>query len=160
LQALDAAPKGTVLVIDNVAAESEAMGGDIFAEAAKSQGLAGIVVNGAVRDIDGFRSIDLPIYSREVTFVCSKVARVRARQVPARVNFSGVEINPGDWVFGDSDGLLVVERQAVSIALSAALALEERESALKQQLAQGRRLADIANLHAYLEGRGDLLGGF
>ncbi len=156
LQALYTAPRGAVLFINNVAPVSEALVGDIFVLDAARRGLGGIVVNGAIRDLDDIEELGVPVFSRSVTFISAKTAVSPSRVVPDRVSVSGVEIVPGDWIFGDNDGMLVVRRQHVSAVLNGALVVEKREAALKVAIASGQSLGDLSGLPGFLAGQGPL----
>jgi 4-hydroxy-4-methyl-2-oxoglutarate aldolase len=62
LQAMDAVPPGWALLIHNRSQTSEALAGDIYCTAAAAQNVAGLVIDGAVRDIEFFETLDLPVY--------------------------------------------------------------------------------------------------
>ena len=156
LQALDAASEGDVLVFQNTAETSEALAGDILVTAMKHQGLAGLVVDGAVRDTDTLPALGVPVFSRSVRFVSAKTAQVPAASVPSTVHLGHVPVRPGDWLFGDGDGLILVEEQYLSAVLNAALLLEKKEQAFKSQLAAQQRLGEICGLSAFLNGSGPL----
>jgi regulator of RNase E activity RraA len=142
--------------------------GDIFATAAQSKGLAGLVVDGAVRDLDALAGIGLPVFSTEVTFVSAKTAVCKAVELPHAIEiddyrpafepFAGnrVEIRHGDWIFIDSDGALIVAKRYVNAVLAAARMLHQREESLKSELRQGKNMAELIGLHDFVAGRGSL----
>jgi 4-hydroxy-4-methyl-2-oxoglutarate aldolase len=156
LQALAAAPAGSVLYIANVAERSEALIGDIFAEAAHEQGLAGIVVDGAARDLADIGSMNFPIFSTSVTFVSARTTRMPCDTVPQQVRSGGLVIEPGDWIFGDPDGFCVVPASRVDAVLMGAEVLRKREVKLKERLREGDRLDVLTGLDNFLAGTGDL----
>lgn len=156
LQALDMAPKDSILFIHNVAEQSEALAGDIYVTAAKSQGISGIIINGAIRDIDFLAEIDLPVYSRDVTYVSAKTAQVPAAELPSCIDFEDFTLELGDWIFADSDGLLVVKEKHLSAVFNGAVILQNREQELKDRLKKGERLGELCGLRDFLEGRGPL----
>lgn len=156
LQALHAAPEGHVLFVHNRAESSEALAGDIFVKDAKNARLGGLVVDGAVRDLDDVRRLDFPVFSRSVNFVSAKTAEKPAAEVPEPVRLGSSVVKPGDWVFGDNDGLLVVEARFVSALMHGAQLVEEMERALKGRLDAGERLGDVCRLSEFLEGTAPL----
>ncbi|GIF42909.1 RraA family protein [Actinoplanes xinjiangensis] len=157
LQALASAPAGSVLFLHNTTTPSEALAGDIFVTSAAVQGLAGIIVNGAVRDLADLRDIDVPVFSTEVTFVSARTTATRSETVPAVVDIGGATLRPGDWIFADEDGFLVVEQHRVSAAITAAAVLRQREDGLKEAIRDtGRTLADLTDLTGFLNGEADL----
>jgi 4-hydroxy-4-methyl-2-oxoglutarate aldolase len=157
LQALAATPAGWVLLIHNLTSPSEAIVGDIFAASAEVQGLAGIVVKGAVRDLQDLQDIHVPIFSTEVTFVSARTTDRRAEQVPVPVELGGATIKPGDWLFGDPDGFLIVEAERASAVVTAGAVLRKREDGLKTAIRRDRQsVAELTNLSGYLDGTGQL----
>ncbi|WP_158271827.1 RraA family protein [Methylosinus sporium] len=156
LQALDQAPPGWVLYVRNVAPESEALAGDIFMSAMRSQGLSGLVVDGAVRDIGSFDATTPPVFSRSVTFVSAKTAKAPAGETPTTLDYGAYRIEPGDYVVGDADGLLLIKQQYLTAVIVGARHLLAKEFELKERLESGRRLGDLIGLSAFLQGNGPL----
>ena len=153
LQALAAAPPGWVVLIANRTSPSEALVGDIYTLAAQTQGLAGIVVAGAVRDLADLSGMTIPVFSTSVTFVSARTTDRKAERVPVEVQVAGVPVAPGDWLFGDPDGFLVVTPAEV---MTAGRLLRDREEKLKAALREGRRLATLTGLDDFLAGTGPL----
>ena len=129
-RALDLAERGDVIVVDAGGDLTTAIMGDLMLAHAKQRGVAGLVVNGAVRDLDSIRAQDLPLYAAGVTH------RGPYKDGPGEINvavaFDGMVVEPGDLVLGDADGVLGVPFDAVPAVLAAAeakKALEEKEMA-------------------------------
>jgi 4-hydroxy-4-methyl-2-oxoglutarate aldolase len=169
LQALDEAEAGSALYIRNTAPDSHALMGDIFATAARAKGLAGVVVEGAVRDLDALQAIGLPVFSTEVTYVSAKTAVCKAVHLPHTIDvadyrpafepYDGVKraaIQQGDWIFADSDGMLAIQKRYVTAVITAARLLHQREEALKSELRSGKPLGSLIGLQDFVAGRGDL----
>jgi 4-hydroxy-4-methyl-2-oxoglutarate aldolase len=169
LQALDLATEGEALFVRNAGPGSHALMGDIFTTAAKTSGLAGLVVEGAVRDLDALQALDLPVFSTEVTFVSAKTAVCKAASLPHDIDVpdyrpayqpydgtSTVAIQRGDWLFADADGMLAVKARHVGAVVTAARLLNEREEQLKAALRDGRRLGELIGLQAFVDGKGSL----
>ena len=157
LQALAAVPRGHVLVIVNRTSPSEALVGDIYLTSALVQGVAGVVVDGAVRDLEDLQEIDVPVFSTEVTFASARTTDRRADAVPATVSLGGADIAPGDWICGDLDGFLVAPAREVRAVMLAAAILREREEALRATIrGTGSTLAELTNLESYLRGEAPL----
>lgn len=156
LQALEMAPEGWVIVVHNTLEESEALAGDIYITAAKYQKLGGLVVDGAIRDIDGIKDLGVPTFSKSVNFVSAKTAKVPAARVPEEISFGKNKLEPGDWIFGDGDGLLVIKEKYLSAALASASVLLKMEKSLKETLSKGERFADVCGLNDFLSNKGPL----
>ena len=108
-----AAP-GDVLVIAT-GGSTRAVFGELFATEARRRGLAGIVADGFCRDLRGLREIRLPVFARGTTPRSgSTVSRAASG---ATIAVGGVEVSPGDIVFGDDDGLLIATEERIAAAL-------------------------------------------
>jgi regulator of ribonuclease activity A len=101
---------GGVLVIDGEGSLHTALVGDVIAELAHSNGWAGLVVHGAVRDAAALRDLDLGIKALGTNPRKSSKAGVGERDVT--VSFGGVTFVPGDIAYSDDDGIVVVAAAA------------------------------------------------
>jgi regulator of RNase E activity RraA len=111
LEILDQAEPGSILVyVMQDGLEIAAMG-NLMATTAKVRGLAGVVIDGAVRDVTEIRQIGLPVWSRRVSPATSVGRMVSVdKQIP--VQCGGVTVNPGDYLVADADGVVVVPQAA------------------------------------------------
>jgi 4-hydroxy-4-methyl-2-oxoglutarate aldolase len=111
LEILDQAEPGSVLVYVMQDAPDIAAMGNLMATTAKVRGLAGVVIDGAVRDITEIRQIGLPVWSRRVSPATSVGRMVSVdKQIP--VLCGGIEVHPGDYLVADADGVVVVPQGA------------------------------------------------
>jgi 4-hydroxy-4-methyl-2-oxoglutarate aldolase len=139
--ALEAASPGDVLVVAGGA--SRAVVGELFATEAKRRGVAGIVVDGLCRDVAGLRRLGLPFFARgTVPASGSTVSRAALNQ---RVRCGGVDVAPGDIVFGDDDGLVIAGPDRMLAALDGGEAIARAEAALLAAMGDGRALHDLTN---------------
>src|SRR5690606_25927426 len=99
---LAAAAPSEVLVIDTQGSRRAVLG-ELFSLEAVRKGLAGIVVDGLVRDTSTLRTLALPVYARGTCPQAGTINRYYETQVPVAIG--GVVVHPGDLVFGDDDGL-------------------------------------------------------
>ncbi len=126
-----------------------ALVGDLLATQAKGRGVAAILVDGAVRDVEELRELGLPIWARYV--------RVRGaeKRVPGAigeaVEVAGATIRQGDVVVLDADGAVVVERERVEEVLAAARDREERERVKREKLQAGALSYDLDDLRRLVE---------
>jgi len=115
IKALQEAEPGDVLVVDGQGGH-RALAGELFSTEAERKGIAGIVVDGAVRDIETIRKLDVPVYSRYVFPISGTTSKVCDLQIP--VTCGGVTVNPGDILFGDQDGVIVAsENELIEMIL-------------------------------------------
>jgi 4-hydroxy-4-methyl-2-oxoglutarate aldolase len=137
--ALAEAEPGEVLVVATGGSEV-AVFGELFATEARRRGLAGIVVDGLCRDVQGLRRLGLPVFARGTTPRSgSTVSRAPVRTA---IRCGGIDVAPGDVVFGDDDGVVIAPRERITAALEAAEAIGRAERAI---LASGRPLHDLTN---------------
>lgn len=105
-RALDLAKPGDILIVDGARAEDRSLAGEIMMTFAEKKGLAGIVVDGALRDLDGIRNLSIPVYARAVT------PQGPFKNGPGEINVpvccGGIAVLPGDIIVGDQDGIVVI----------------------------------------------------
>ncbi|MCC8395549.1 RraA family protein [Paraburkholderia sp. MMS20-SJTR3] len=110
--ALAIAKPGDVIVVDGKGDISCALLGEIMAAQAKASGIAGIIIDGAVRDAHELANGDYPIFSAGLN-PCGPTKSVAGR-VNAPISMGGAPVNPGDLVVGDADGVVVIARHDVA----------------------------------------------
>lgn len=142
LEAIDAAAPGAIIVIgmeDPEGSRNVAIWGGLMTAAAVTRRLGGAVLDAAVRDVEEIRQAGFPVFSRTV-IPSSTVGRfvTVARDLP--VTCGGVLVYPGDIVVGDTDGVVVVPRDAAAEVLAAARDIEETE---RQMVEAIRRTGSI-----------------
>jgi len=127
LEILDQAEPGSVLVyVMEDGLEIAAMG-NLMGTTAKVRGLAGAVIDGAVRDITELRRLQFPVWSRRVSPATSVGRMVSVdKQIP--VTCGGVTVHPGDYVVGDLDGVVVVPAAAAEKVIALLRQYDDKES--------------------------------
>ena len=144
------ASPGDVLVLTSREASRVALVGELLATQAHARGVAGILVDGAVRDLDELRALGLPIWARVVHAQGATKGEVGELDVP--VVIGGTEIRPGDLVVLDCDGALVLPRDRADEVLPLARERAQRERALRDRYAAGELSYDLNGLRTIVEG--------
>lgn len=108
-EALEGPGDGQVLVVDGAGSRRCALVGDMLVRLAIDNGWAGIVVNGAIRDSGVIAQ--MPLGLRALSTCPRKSVKRGKGQRDTEVNFAGVSIRSGDWIYADEDGLLVAHRE-------------------------------------------------
>jgi RraA family protein len=154
IKGLAEAEPGEVLVIDTQGS-TRAVLGELFSLEARRRGLAGIVVDGPVRDLRTLRELDLPVHARSACPCAGTTRDLRETQVP--VVCGGVVVNPGDIVLGDQDGLLVASEAELRALLPTAQETERKEAQVRARIAAGESLLALINYeeHAAALARGE-----
>lgn len=138
LKSVDMITDGDVLVIDGGGRQDAAVIGDIVGATIADLGCVGLVVDGAVRDLDGIDEAGLPTFARNAH------PATGSNQGPGAINVAvqvgGVSVHPGDVIRGDSSGLVVVPREQLDAVVELTRAVAEREAGWRAAIAGGRRL--------------------
>ena len=138
LKATDAISAGDVLLVDGGGREDAAVIGDIVARTIADLGCVGLVVDGAVRDVDGIDVVGLPTFARGAH------PATGSNQGPGAINVAvqcgGVAVRPGDVVRADSSGVVVVPREHLAAVVAAAEVVAGREAAWRAAIAGGATL--------------------
>ena len=141
---------GDVLVLTSPEPAPVAFVGDLLATQMQERGVSGVLVDGAVRDLDELAALGLPIWTRFVRAQGATKGEVGKLDVPVVVG--GVEIRPGDLVVMDGDGAVVVPADRVVEVGRAARERAERETAVRQRYRDGDMSYDLQGLRAIVEG--------
>jgi 4-hydroxy-4-methyl-2-oxoglutarate aldolase len=141
---------GDVLVLTSREPAPVALVGELLATQAQAQGVAGILVDGAVRDLDELAAIGLPIWTRFVRAQGATKGAIGELDVP--VTIGGTEIRPGDLVVLDCDGAMALASARVEEVLPLALERAERERAMRLRYAAGELSYDLNGLREIVEG--------
>jgi 4-hydroxy-4-methyl-2-oxoglutarate aldolase len=145
------AEPGDVLVLTSTEPAPVAFVGDLLATQAHKRGVAGILVDGAVRDLDELAALGLPIWARFLRAQGATKGMVGELDVP--VVLGGARIRFGDLVVLDCDGAVVVAAERVEEVLPLALEREERERVMRQRYLSGELSYDLQGLREQVEGR-------
>lgn len=141
---LKLAQPGDVLVIDADGVTDTAVVGELVGACAQRQGLAGFIVDGAVRDRAGFRELGFPVFAR------ANVPNGPLKNGPGSVNVpvscGGQIVNPGDIVVGDEDGVVVIPRERWEVALKGAQSILEKEATTRRRIEAGEVMWDFQGL--------------
>lgn len=135
--ALAAAAPGDVLVIATNGGRRAVLG-ELFATEARRRGVAGVVIDGRCRDLQGLRRVGLPVFARgTIPGSGTVLARTPLNQ---RVVCGGVDVAPGDIVFADDDGVVIAPPARMAAALEAGEAIGRSERAILERIAAGEGL--------------------
>jgi 4-hydroxy-4-methyl-2-oxoglutarate aldolase len=149
--AMDRAQPGEVLVLTMPLPEPVALVGDLLLTQAKVRGVAGVLVDAAVRDVEELRELGLPVWTRWVRATGATKVEVGALDGPVAVG--GTRIEPGDLVVLDADGAVVVARGRADEVLEASRERAERERVKRARLEAGDLSYDLDGLRALVEGQ-------
>ena len=135
---------GEVLVVNGMGVEDVAIWGEVMTRAAQEQGIAGIVLDGAVRDVADLREMGFPVFCRAA--VPRGPHKGFGGTIDAPVACAGVTVSPGDLVIGDDDGVVVVPLDQVRTVQAAAKEAQAREWEWLEQIAKGKTTRELLGL--------------
>ena len=142
--ALLKAQPGDVLVVDAKAFMEAGPWGDVLTAQAIKQGLAGLVINGTVRDGNAIIESGFPVFSRGLSI--KGTGKHQPGRVNVPVNIGDTVINPGDIVVGDRDGVVVVPKDSVDVVIKNSIAREEKEAAMRDAIMGGATTVELMGL--------------
>ena len=145
---IDDVKPGQVVVIDNGGRTYCTVWGDIMTFTAKTRGIAGTVIDGVCRDVDGIRKLGYPIYTKGKYMVTGK-ERVQVDAVNIPVAISGVQVRPGDLIIGDESGVVCVPAEKAEEVLGIAKHIEETEQKIISEVKNGSTLKDARKKLGY-----------
>lgn len=135
-KAMDLAKPGDVIVIDAGGSIQRSIFGELMAHYCKIRGIAGLVVDGSIRDAAEIAAMDYPVYARGVT--PNGPYKNGSGEINTVISFGGRTVHPGDIVVADADGMLFIRPDEAEPVLKAAEAvMEKEEKIMKTQLENG-----------------------
>ena len=140
VQAIDLAQPGDVLVID-AGSRAPAVWGELATESCRQRGLAGVVIDGAIRDID------FPAFAR---LICPHAWEPKGfGEINAPIKVGGQPVRPGDWIVGDDSGVLCVPAERAVEVANRALDVAEMENRVRGEIRAGSTLSQVAELYKW-----------
>jgi regulator of RNase E activity RraA len=142
-KALEVAQPGDIVVVNTNGNTTSAIFGELMCRTAVGASLGGIVVDGAIRDVDGITALKFPAYSRALCAGgCDKDG---PGEVNSPISCGGTVVMPGDIIVGDDDGVVVIPREEATDVLELVAALVERERARIAEINDGVLFKDEIN---------------
>ena len=126
--ALATAQPGEVIVLDGKGYLEAVLWGEIYSHMAVARGIAGTVIDGAVRDVDGVAELGYPLFGAGITPAAGTADELGQVNVP--IQCGGVVVNPGDWIFGDLLGVVVARPDELETVLDWCHQIAEKEAKL------------------------------
>ena len=140
--AIEIASAGDVIVVEQRSGVDAGSWGGILTVGAKLRGVAGVIADGAVRDIDEAKSHDFTVYARSCTAHTARGRIVElGTNVPVRIG--DVEVNPGDYVLADGSAVIFITPAHIERVLEAAESIAAREAAMIAALQSGKPITEV-----------------
>jgi 3-hexulose-6-phosphate synthase/6-phospho-3-hexuloisomerase len=146
VEAIDLAEEGDVIVID-AGGMGPALWGELATHSCIQRKVAGVVIDGAIRDTVEIRALGFPAFSRLITPTAGEPKGFGEINVPVKVG--GRRVFPGDWMVGDDDGVVVIPRDKVVEMANRAMDVLEKENRLRGEIEAGSTLSQVAYLEKW-----------
>ncbi|GAA1061460.1 RraA family protein [Agromyces bracchium] len=130
-----------VIVVDNAGRTEVSCWGGILGLGASQRGVRGVLVDGACRDVDENRELELAVYARGASPATAR-GRLQQRSSGEPATIAGRTVHHGDIVYHDATGFVVVPRDRAEAVLTEAQAIVARERTIAEEIRSGRRLRD------------------
>jgi 4-hydroxy-4-methyl-2-oxoglutarate aldolase len=144
LRAIREAKPGDILVVDAKGDQYRAIAGDFVVGMAQTLGVGAIVVDGVIRDIEGIKKLNFPVFSRGTTVAASGKAGAGEINVP--ISCGGTAVNPGDIIVGDADGVVVIPQSEAESVLGKSLDKLRKDEAREKKVS-----GNIEQIKEYLD---------
>ncbi len=145
-QVIDAAQDGHVIMIDNGGQQVSTWGG-IASFAAQKRGVAGLVVDGGVRDLDEIREFNFPVFSRYVVPTSGK-GRVKILSMNTVIKMDGIRVRPGDIIVGDGTGIVCIPIEVAEEVLNKAKKMDEQDKQATEEIRRGLTFTEALRKYA------------
>ncbi len=149
IEAVDSILSGEVVVVSTASSKRNAPWGELLSTAARARGARGAVVDGLVRDVKKIEELGFPVFASGIKPVDSR-GRGIVIDCNVRVDCGGVLVSPGDLVFADYDGVIVIPAEVLPDAIRLATEKATRENHTRDELLRGAYLRDVYEKYGVL----------
>jgi 3-hexulose-6-phosphate synthase/6-phospho-3-hexuloisomerase len=144
VEAIDVAKKNEVIVINNDGVTDIAPWGELATLSCKRKGISGVVIDGAVRDVDDIRAMKFPLFAKAI--VPNAGEPKGYGEINAEIRCAGQYVRPGDWIIGDESGVVVVPQERAYEVARRALEVRKNEERIREEISRGSTLAEVSEL--------------
>jgi 3-hexulose-6-phosphate synthase/6-phospho-3-hexuloisomerase len=146
VEATDVAKEGDVIVV-YAGSKQVAIWGELASWSCKQRGIAGIVIDGAVRDVAEIRRLRFPVFAK---YVVPNAGEPKGfGELNAAITCGGQEVEPGDWIIGDDNGVVVVPKARAYEIARRAKEVWKSEERLREEIKSGKTLSQVLDLHVW-----------
>ncbi len=146
VEAIDRAKPGDVIVVDACGGEI-AVWGELASWSCKTKGVAGVVIDGAARDIDSIIDMGFPCFSRHIASNAGEPKGYGG--IGHEIVCGGVTVRSGDWIVGDESGVVVIPQEHAVEVANRSIDVMERENRLREEIKKGGTLSSVMKLEKW-----------
>ncbi len=149
MELLDSANEGHMIVAQCNARELSAFWGGLLTNAAVGRNVSGVIIDGGARDYNEIMELEFPTFCRGLSPYDS-LGRMDGKECDVPVECGGVRVSPGDLIFGDIDGIVVVPQDMVDEVIAKAWEKIQAESTVREELRSGASVVETFKKHGVL----------
>ncbi|RLG71233.1 MAG: bifunctional hexulose-6-phosphate synthase/ribonuclease regulator [Methanobacteriota archaeon] len=146
VEAIDKAKKGEVIVI-NSGSGHMAVWGELATWSCVKKGVAGVVIDGAIRDVDTIQQLGFPAYARNISPHAGEPKGFG--EIGVEIECGGQTVQNGDWIVGDESGVVVIPKARAKEVANRALDVFERENRIREEIQRGSTLGKVLELEKW-----------
>ena len=150
--AVEQVQAGDVVVAACTAASDAGFFGELLATSLRARGARGLVIDGGVRDVDALERLSFPVFATDI--VLRGASKERPGSIGSVARVGDVDVEVGDWVVGDRDGVVVIRAAALEDVLAAGRSREAKEAAMFEELRGGATTVELLGLDTSIVDRG------
>ena len=144
VEAIDLARKNEVIVINNDGAVHIAPWGELATLSCITKGISGVVIDGAVRDVDDIRELKFPLFAKAI--VPNAGEPKGFGEINTEILCCGQYVRPGDWITGDESGVVVIPAERAYEIARRALEIKKNEERIREEIRRGGTLSELTEL--------------
>ncbi len=146
VEAIDIAKEGDVIVIYN-GSPHVAPWGELATLSCINKGVAGVVIDGAVRDVDDIRRLNFPVFA---TSIVPNAGEPKGfGEINAEIQCGGQTVKPGDFIVGDDNGVVVIPKERGYEIARRAVEVEKNERRIRDEIKRGKTLSEVLYLEKW-----------
>jgi 3-hexulose-6-phosphate synthase/6-phospho-3-hexuloisomerase len=143
VEAIDIAKKGDVIVIDEGGGDI-AVWGELASWSCQTKGIAGVVIDGAIRDVEDIKGIKFPAFAR---YIKSNAGDPKGfGEINIEIECGGQKVRPGDWIVADDNGVIVIPKEKAQEWANRAVMVHENENRIREEIKRGSTLSKVLKL--------------
>nr|MDO8133433.1 3-hexulose-6-phosphate synthase [Candidatus Njordarchaeum guaymaensis] len=143
VESIDIGGKGDVIVIE-AGGQGPAVWGELASWSCRVQGIEGVVIDGAIRDVEDIREMGFPAFSRLISPTAGEPKGFG--EINVEITCGEVKVKPGDYIIGDDNGIVVVPKESSVEVANRSIDVREKENRVREEIKRGSTLSKVQKL--------------
>jgi 3-hexulose-6-phosphate synthase/6-phospho-3-hexuloisomerase len=143
VESIDLGGKGDVIVIE-AGGQGPAIWGELATWSCRTQGIEGVVIDGAIRDVEDIREMKFPAFSRLISPTAGEPKGFG--EINVEITCGDVKVRPGDYIIGDDNGVVVVPKESAIEVANRSIDVREKENRVREEIKRGSTLSKVQKL--------------